>query len=140
MLGKHGKKWATRATRLSRGYKTMSPEEYLLNQRDANNLSRIQMTSLFPLKNSSKPMAKKRPFGGHHRRDRALCRPLRRGLGEQYFKPRHLQASDGQNASGPRVRADGPQQLHRSTAISGSQERAEGRRRLRRERPALGEP
>lgn len=41
-------------TKLARGYKTMTPEEYLLNQRDANNVSRVHMTSLFPLKNASK--------------------------------------------------------------------------------------
>ena len=48
--------------KLRRGYMTMASEEYLLNQRDANNMNTIQMTSLYPLKNSSRQSINERPF------------------------------------------------------------------------------
>lgn len=48
------KKIVKKSNRIKRQFRSLPPENYITNQRDANNTKRIHNTSLFPLKNSSK--------------------------------------------------------------------------------------
>ena len=40
---------------VTRGYRTMPPESYLMNQKDSNYTKKIHMNTLYPLPNSSRP-------------------------------------------------------------------------------------